>query len=280
MPASHHRGLVAVGLGHPKVEQYRNIKHNRRPYPRHAIAFEGLWALRAAIIAGVPVDAAFVCPSLLRGGDALELLQALRAAGTGTYEVSERVFRRMAERDGPDGIAGVARLPDVALVDVPIRPSTRIVVADRFELAGNLGTIVRTADGAGASAVVVTDLRVRLSHPLVLKASMGTIFSLPVVAASRDETSSWLRRGGFTVVAADPAADVSYRDIGYEGPIAIVLGSERYGLDPSWRARADRVVSIPMLGTADSLNVGHAAALLLYEALHRAGGPTPPADEP
>ena len=273
MPASHHhRGLVAVGLAHPQVEQYRNTKHNRRPHRRGAIAFEGLWALRAAIAGGVVIDAVFVCPSLLRGDEVLELLPALAVAGTCTYEVSERVFRRMADRDGPDGVAGIARLHDVALRDLPVGRSTRIAIADGFEMPGNLGTLIRTADGAGAAAVVATDLRVRLTHPLVVKASMGTIFSLPVVVASTDDALAWLRAAaGFTVVAADPAAAVSYRDIDYDGPLAIVLGSERYGLDPAWRARADRVVSIPMLGTADSLNVGHAAALLLYEALHRSG---------
>src|SRR5688500_6882625 len=103
MPASQHQGLVPIGLGHPQVEQYRNSKHHRRHHPPRTVAFEGLWALRAATVAGVVIDAVFVCPSLLRGDDAIELLPALRATGTCTYEVSERVFRRMADRDGPDG---------------------------------------------------------------------------------------------------------------------------------------------------------------------------------
>lgn len=266
MRASHPAGLVPAGPGHPRVEQFRNTKHNRRPHPRDRIALEGLWVIRSAVAAGVPIDAIFVCPALLRGDEAAALLA--RLSNVATYEVSEKIFRRMADRDGPDGLAALGRLPTVTLAHVPITATTRVVIADSCELAGNLGTIIRTADGAGAAAVVVTDRHVRLNHPLVLKASMGTIFSVPVVAAERADALQWLHAAGFTIIAADPAANVSYRDIDYARPVAIVVGSERYGLATFWRNGASELVSIPMLGVADSLNVGHAAALLLYEALH------------
>jgi TrmH family RNA methyltransferase len=141
------------------------------------------------------------------------------------------------------------------------------VIADSFDLPGNLGTIIRCADGAGAAGVVVTDRRIRLTHPLVLKASMGTVFSLPVVDADRDAALGWLRTRHFRIMAAEPDAPITYRDVDYRGRIAIVVGSERHGLAAFWREAADVAVSIPMLGVADSLNVGHAAALLLYEAL-------------
>jgi TrmH family RNA methyltransferase len=128
---------------------------------------------------------------------------------------------------------------------------------------------VRCADGAGASAVVLTDRRVRVNHPLAVKASMGTIFTVPVIDATVDDAVRWARSRRLRVIAADPAATSSYRGDHYCGPVALVLGSERYGLSDAWRKNADVLVSIPMLGTADSLNVGHAAALLLYEVIAR-----------
>jgi TrmH family RNA methyltransferase len=170
-------------------------------------------------------------------------------------------------RECPDGVAAVARPRRRTLSDLSIERDTRVVIADAFELAGNLGTLIRCADGAGASAVIVTERAVRIHHPLVLKASMGTVLSMPVIDADRASVLSSLRASDVRIVAADPSAPVSYRDSDWSGPVAIVLGSERYGLSPFWRAAADVVVSIPMLGVADSLNVGHAAALLLYEAL-------------
>jgi TrmH family RNA methyltransferase len=101
---------------------------------------------------------------------------------------------------------------------------------------------------------------------------MGAVFSVPILEMGRTEALEWLRAAGFRLMAADPGAPLSYREADYRGRVAIVLGSERYGLPQFWRDTADVLVSIPMLGIADSLNVGHAAALLLYEALHRAGG--------
>ena len=268
MPTSHRSGLVPAGTGHPRVRPFLNIKHNRAPNPRRAVALEGTWTVRAALAASVPVEVVFVCPSLLRGDEATNVITQVRDSGGLAFEVSDRVLGRMVDRDGPDGLAAIAHMPAGVLADIPLGGRTRVVVADALELAGNLGTVIRCADGAGTAGVVLTESRVRVTHALVVKASMGTLFSTPVVEAHRPQALQWLRRHGFFVVAADPDAGVSYRDVAYPRRVAIVMGSERYGLAPFWKEAADVSVAIPMLGVADSLNVGHAAALLLYEALH------------
>jgi TrmH family RNA methyltransferase len=215
----------------------------------------------------VPVEVVFFCTELARGDLSGRLVDELRRAGAAAFEVSERVLRRMVDRDGPDGLAAIAHPRPAGLDDVAVRPTARLVIADSLDRPGNLGAIIRCADGAGAAGVVVTDRRIRLTHPLVLKASMGTVFSLPVVEADRDATLDWLRAHRFRIIAAEPEAPMTYRDVDYRGRVAIVVGSERHGLAAFWREAADVAVSIPMLGAADSLNVGHAAALLLYEAL-------------
>jgi RNA methyltransferase, TrmH family len=156
------------------------------------------------------------------------------------------------------------------LSDIRVSGRTRVVVADDWDLPGNLGTLIRCADGAGAAGVLVVEHGFGLSHPLVLKASMGAAFGLPVVAVSRPAARRWLRDHGFRVVAADPAASGSYRDADYRGPLAVVVGSERRGLAREWLTAADSIVAIPMLGTCDSLNAAVAGALLLYEALAQA----------
>jgi len=253
-----------AGPGHPWIKQYLNVRQNRRGAARDIVALEGLWAVRAAVDAGIAIEVVFVCASQLPGPAVWDLVQRTDAA---VLEVSDRVLARLVDRDGPDGVAALARMPRRALDDVDVVREARIVVADHLELAGNLGTLIRCADGAGATALVVTDRRVRLTHPLVVKASMGTVFSMPVIDADRAAALSFLRDHAVRVIAADPSASESYRDADYSGAVAIVVGSERTGLDPFWRRAADAIVSIPMLGVADSLNVGHAAALLLYEAL-------------
>jgi TrmH family RNA methyltransferase len=250
---------------HPRVKQFLNIKHNRGPSPRGAVALEGVWAVRHAMRAGVSVEVLFVCDAMRRGDEVDRIVAELRARGTVVQPVSERVLRRMTERDGPDGVAAVAYMAQRGLADVSVNTRAFVVVADRLELAGNLGTLIRCADGAGASAVIVTDRRVRIAQQLVVKASMATVFTMPVVDVDTATAVAWLRRHRFSVVAADPSAPMTYRDVPYARRVAVVLGSERHGLSGAWREAADLRVSIPMRGVADSLNVGHAAALLLYE---------------
>jgi TrmH family RNA methyltransferase len=239
------------------------------------VPLEGTWAVGAAADAGVPVEVVFVCEALVRDEALVRRVVASSCRGGALgLSVSERLLRRMVDREGPDGVAAIGRLPARSLSSIAaavgVGRAARVVVADGSELAGNLGTIIRCADGAGASGVLVTDRRLRMTHPLVVKASMGTVFSTPVVDVDRREALAWLRAHGFRLIAADPAAGASYRSVSYGGRVALVLGSEREGLSPFWRAEADVLVSIPMLGVADSLNVGHAAALLLYEALAQA----------
>jgi TrmH family RNA methyltransferase len=237
------------------------------------VPLEGAWAIGAAVDGRLPIEAVFVCDALVRDADlARRLVSSLCGDGAVALSVSDRVMRRMVDRDGPDGLAALGRMSTRSLSSVALdaHQPARVVVADGAELAGNLGTIIRCADGAGARAVLVTDRRLRVTHPLVVKASMGTVFTTAVVDADRAEALAWLRRRRFRIVAADPAGGSSYRSVAYGDRVAIVLGSEREGLAPFWRDAADVLVSIPMLGVADSLNVGHAAALLLYEALAQA----------
>lgn len=238
---------------HPRALQYLAAKRGRGEDGH--VALEGRWAVEAAIAGGIPVEAVFVCPAMTDW------------RVTSCIEVGEKTMRRLVDRDGPDGVAALGRIPVRTLDDVELGDHGRVVVTDHVDRPGNLGTIIRCADGAGAAGVVVTDPRVRRTHPLVVKASMGTVFTLPVIEATPADARAWLRRRGVRIVAADPAATTSYRAPVYDGRTAIVVGSERHGLAAHWRDAADVLVSIPMLGRADSLNVGHAAALLLYEAL-------------
>jgi RNA methyltransferase, TrmH family len=248
-----------AGSGHPEVKRYLELRRRGRG----AVAADGFWSLRRAVEVGAEVQAVFRCPELARGPEGAESVEGLEAAGVPAFEVSGRLAARMADRDGPDGIFAIVGLPRS---DWSALPGERLLVLDGIESAGNLGTLLRLADATGAG-VILSDCEVRLESPKVLHASMATMLHVPVVRATGDEARAWLREYEWQAVLADPDCPISYREAKYGSKVAVVLGSERYGLTGGWPAAISLAVSLPMLGRADSLNVGHAAAVLMYEVL-------------
>jgi RNA methyltransferase, TrmH family len=274
MPESYREVLTPAGLNHPRVREFLAAKRHSAGNAQEltgALPLEGTWMIRQAMAARVRIEAVFACPALLQGAEGQALARKAAGLGAEGYEVSERVLSRMCDRDGPDGIAALGRARRRTLGDIRVCRRTRVMIADGWDLPGNLGTLIRCADGAGASGVLVVDQGFGLSHPLVLKASMGAALAIPVVAIGRPAATQWLRERGFRILAADPAGGRSYRDVDYSGPLAIVVGSERRGLAREWLEAADHIAAIPMLGASDSLNAAIAGALLLYEALARDG---------
>jgi TrmH family RNA methyltransferase len=237
-------------------------------------------ALRA-IEAGVEVETAFVSRSLLASQDSQGALEALgRAHGRREIvEVSPRAFERLAFGDRVEGIVLVVRQPSVELERLALPVDPLVVVTEDVEKPGNLGAILRSADGAGVAAVVAaggTDLY----NPNVIRASVGTVFTVPVAAAPAAVVREWLGRQRLRVVATRVDAERLHVDADLRGGVAIVLGSEANGLSAAWLGESIEAIRLPMLGVADSLNVSAAAAVLVYEAWRQRRPPAFPAPEP
>jgi TrmH family RNA methyltransferase len=269
-----HRNVIPAGPGNRWVREYLGLRAGRSTIPSTRVAFEGAGILDASLAHGAQLEAVLICPELARR-DVAPLVRSLADAGVPTLRVTPRTFGRLTLRDGPDGVAAIARLRPVELTAVSLAPRARVLVLDRFEGAGNVGSLLRCADAAGVRLVLVTERRVRLNHPLIVKSSVGAVFSVPIASVTATVALEWLRARSFQLIAADPAAAVSFRDARYAPRVAVVLGSERHGLSPAWRSAADLLVRIPMAGRVDSLNAGHAGALFLYEVLrqHEPDGP-------
>lgn len=261
--------LTPAGLQHPRVKQYLAVKGNTKSNPERLATLEGMWEVSLGLGAELEMRAFFVCPEMLRGEAGERLAQRIVDTGAHSYGVSEKVMRRMADRDDPDGLAALVQMPSFGWSDIPLRRYNRVVVLDGLEIPGNVGTIIRTADGAGADAVVITNRRTRLTHPKLIHSSMGSVFTLPVLEAEVTEAVQWLKAHEFTIVTTDTDAPLGYREADYRGRIAVVVGSERYGIVKEWHRAQDLSVAIPMRGHVDSLNVGNAAVLMLYELLYQ-----------
>jgi TrmH family RNA methyltransferase len=144
-------------------------------------------------------------------------------------------------------------------------------VAEGVEKPGNLGSMLRTADAAGVTAVISADPVTDWGNPNVIRASKGTVFAVPVASCTAAEARRWLAERGVRTVALTPDTDTLVTDLDLSGPTALLVGSEKYGLSESWLAAADRRARIPMAGQVDSLNVAVSAAIVTYEAVRQRG---------
>lgn len=232
--------------------------------------------LRRALEAGLIVETAFVCPALVRGPDARAALDLLDQARVEIVTVSERALAKVAFGDRLEGLVAVLRIPALGLEELRLPPAPLLVVLEAVEKPGNLGAVLRSADGAGADAVLAASPRTDAYNPNVIRASLGTAFTVRMAAAPAVTVVDWLRAREIRLVAARVDGRRAPWDVDLRGPVAIVLGAEDDGLTDLWRGDDVEAVRLPMLGAADSLNVSVAAAVLLYEARRQRGQSSKP----
>ena len=235
---------------------------------------EGHRELTIAHGAGVAVAALFVCAELAGETRLRELRQVLGGA-TEWFEMSKAVFEKVAYREGSDGVLALVVPPHRTLTDLPLPAAPLLLVLESVEKPGNLGAILRTADAAQVTAVVVCDPRTDLYNPNAIRASIGCSFTVPTVATTRAELLTWCRQHNIrTYAAALTTAAVPYTTCDFRGPTALVMGTEADGLTPELLAACDHTIIIPMRGAIDSLNVSTATAILTFEVLRQRGART------
>ena len=254
----------------PKIKDFLALQEKSRLRREKGLfVVEGRRELLHCLEAGFSPRTIFVCEEILGAG---EMEAVLGAAGEGctVFSVSANVYDRMAYRSGTEGVTAIMQARNLRLEELRFRnEKPLIVVVEAVEKPGNLGAILRSADAAGADAVIVCDPLTDLYNPNLIRASIGAVFSVPVVAASSAETIEWLRSRGVTIYTAQLQDSSWYYDCDMKKATAIVMGTEATGLTGIWRVAADRHIRIPMLGKLDSLNVSVSAAVLLFEAVRQ-----------
>jgi TrmH family RNA methyltransferase len=263
-----------TSLTNPRIKAAVRLRDRRERDATGLTLVDGVRELRRALDAGIEVVEAFVCEDLVRSPEAADVVARLRS-GAPIVDVSEAVLAKVAFGDRSDGVVAVVRTPATTLDDLALPLNPLVVVIEAVEKPGNLGAILRTADGAGADAVIAADPLTDLFNPNAIRASLGTIFRVPVAAATSAQVLDWLAEHEIAPIAARVDATTHYTDVDLQGPVAIVLGSEADGLTRAWDDPRVTPVRIPMLGAADSLNVSVAAAILLYEAVRQRSLPPP-----
>ncbi|MDI6774108.1 MAG: RNA methyltransferase [Verrucomicrobiota bacterium] len=256
-------------LGNPSVKQVVKLRMRSHRDELGLMIVEGYREINRALDNRHWPRQLFFCRGMFQGENEDTLIRRCAEAGAELFDCSAKVFDKMSYRDRPDGLLAVASQVKRSLQDLAVPADALVVVAESIEKPGNLGTILRSADAAGAHAVLVCDRCTDLNNPNVARASIGTLFSLPVVETSSAEAWKWLAKKKFQVLAATPHADKLYTEADMTRATALVLGTEQYGLSEAWMKKASLRVRIPMLGQADSLNVAAAATIILYEAVRQ-----------
>jgi TrmH family RNA methyltransferase len=257
---------VLTSPANPRIKSAVRLRERRERDATGCTLVDGARELRRALDAGIEVVEAFVCEPLLAGPDARVVLDRLRAGSAPLHVTSESAFAKLAFGDRLEGVVAIVRSPATELPDLIVPADALVVVIEGVEKPGNVGAVLRSADGAGADALIAASPRTDLANPNVIRASAGTVFSVAHAAAPSDAVLVWLRDRGSRIVVARVDSERPYTDVDLTGPVALVLGAEDRGLTPVWTGTDVEPVRLPMRGIADSLNVSVAAAVLLYEA--------------
>ena len=279
----------------PKIKELLALQEKSRTRREKGLfVVEGRRELGHCIGAGFDVRTVFICKDIVSEAELEGILgniaptaqrQKNIAATAGTpdrgnfpniIEIPRELYRKIAYREGTEGVIAEVKVREKTLEDLNPGANPLIIILEAVEKPGNLGAVLRSADAAGADAVIICDPLTDLYNPNLIRASIGAVFSRQVATASSEDAVRWLKENGIKILTAQLQDSEWYYAEDMRGGVAIVMGTEATGLTDFWRKSADAHIKIPMLGKLDSLNVSVSAAILLYEAVRQrqAGGRT------
>ena len=254
------KDLLITSVQNPRVKAVVALQQKSAERRRTGLfVVEGKRELEHCVETGLEVEEIFVCREI--AGEMEEQANM--------WEVTKEVYEKMAYRGSTEGVMAVVKSKERRLEDLQLSESPLIVVVERVEKPGNLGAILRSADAAGADAVVVCDALTDLWNPNLIRSSIGAVFTVPCVVCSSEECIAYLKEHGIQILTAQLQDSRLYYDTDMRCGTAIVMGTEATGLTEVWRQAADAHIRIPMLGQLDSLNVSVSAAILLFEAVRQ-----------
>jgi TrmH family RNA methyltransferase len=252
---------MITSKSNPKIKNVVKLQKSSERREQNRIIIEGRREIERAVACGFVVDTLFICNDILK--------ESVNIAANHVEEVTLEVFEKIAYREGSDGLLAVAIPKYADLKSFKPKKNPLIIVLETVEKPGNLGAIMRTADAAGVDAVIIADPRTDLYNPNAIRASIGTIFSVPLFASSSEECINWLKENNIKIYCTYLKASIDYLEADFKQGSAIVMGTEATGISDIWVDAADQNLIIPMNGIADSLNVSVTTAIVVFEAIRQ-----------
>lgn len=260
---------VITSKQNPRIKGLLNLRKRRHRDETGLFLIEGYREVSRAVSKGVKLHELYFSSAWFLGDNEPKLIEQAKKSGAKVQELSKEVFEKCSYRDRPDGLLAVAQQWKRQLKDLQLSKNPFVLVVEAIEKPGNLGTILRSADGAGVDAVIICDSVTDIFNPNVVRSSTGVLFSVPVVVSDSKAVYEWLHKNKVKIVATTPDTQNIYTKTDLRSRVAILMGSEQYGLSDFWLKNSDTNVRIPMQGLADSLNVAMATGLLAYEVLRQ-----------
>ena len=271
---------LLTSLHNARIKNILKLNNRRQRDAQKRTIVEGIREVERALQCGIVPQEAYVCPELITTDEATAVWQQLQALEEerqlALFTVTTDLFAKAAYRGQSGGILLVIPYLDLSLSSLSLSAAPLLLVIDGGEKPGNLGAILRTADAAGVDAVIVTSRAnsgTDIHNPNVVRASLGALFSLPVVEAMSETLLPWLRQKQIQIAVLTPEGERPYTEANLKGALALVMGSEAFGVGPEWPAAADIRLKIPMFGLVDSLNLSVATAVVVFEAIRQRNTP-------
>ena len=252
------------------IKHIRNLRHRHERERSGLFFIEGIRIVTEAVQSGAEIETLVVAPDLLKSEFGRGIVQEQQDQGTPCTEVTADVFSSISTKDGPQGIGAVVRQRWEELEHIRLMNGQYWVALDAAQDPGNIGTILRTGDAAGSTGLILLGNCADPYDATALRASMGAIFSQRLVKAGFAAFVRWKQQHNYGVVGTSKAAPHDYREVSYQFPLVLLMGSERLGLSSEQQALCDLMVKIPMVGHSDSLNLAVATGITLYEIFHQA----------
>lgn len=261
--------LRITSPANPHIREMQSILRRRPDTGDRFFLIEGIHLVEMALEAGAAIKEVFFTAQFDSREEGVRMLNRIAATGTRLVEVTGQIMSRLTDTETPQGIAAVVRHQAIRLGDLRLRSAPLLVVLDRIQDPGNLGTIIRTSDAASADAVLLLPSTCDAFMQKTIRSTAGSIFNIPVIQTDLDELTAFLRISGVQLGIASPDARTALFDTDMKVPVALVFGNEAQGVSSEVRKAADFAFSVPVPGRAESLNVATAAAVCIYEALRQ-----------
>jgi len=261
---------VITSAQNAKIKLLMELQEKSRSRREHGLfVVEGRRELGHCLKAGFEISTVFICPEILSEGSGFE---GLLPSDVRVIEIPKALYEKVAYRGGTEGIIAEVKWKELKLGELKRGDNPLVIILEGVEKPGNLGAVLRSADAAGADAVLLCDPLTDCYNPNLIRASIGAIFTRKVVCCTSEEAIAWLHDNDIKLYTAQLQDSEWYYDTDMRGATAIAIGTEATGLTDIWRQNADAHIKIPMLGELDSLNASVSAAILLFEAVRQRSG--------